>query len=146
MTKPFDLETFKATLEKYMVSTQRLCSKNRDFFNHYKKVIPKNFILMEGQPIPGRGHYWWSLDGKIYDSTIHQFTKANCGNCDQNLSDYFKNFPDVQDAFSKIYEQYNYYDENYNCYDEIPNTGTSINRTLVKWYNEIPRAQKHKDV
>jgi hypothetical protein len=128
MTEQFDPEIFKAELEKYMGATSE-CLRNKKFQDSNKEIIPTIFKLVSARPIPGREHYWWSLNGKIYDPTIHQFTKANCGNCDNNLPGYFKNFPDVQDAFSEIYKKYTYYDESI--------TDPSINIILVKWYNDL---------
>ncbi|KAI3656803.1 hypothetical protein MP638_004180 [Amoeboaphelidium occidentale] len=71
-TGKFTVKGFKKTLEQY-ISPNRLCSRNLQFWIENTAKIPDNILLIKGTNIRGMIHYWWCINGKIYDPTVHQF-------------------------------------------------------------------------
>jgi hypothetical protein len=131
MDKIYDLKIFKEQLEDYM-NKGRSCDRNRQFLYNNKDYIHINYKLVFARHITGGRHYWWILDGKIYDPTIHQFTS-------KSLDKQFGiEFPDIQKLFDQIYlNQYINSDNksnHYNYYYDESTTDSNINTLLVPWY------------
>lgn len=126
-----DVIKFKKRLSEYM-SINPDCTRNKKFcydYVEFDKITFKCKLYLSRPKYIQRIHYWWEIDGYIYDPTIHQFGYNKLGYLiDSNFRETLT--IEEKNAFDYII---NLYTDTNPIYDEYKYQ-SEINEILRNWY------------
>jgi hypothetical protein len=130
MGEHWNIEQFKAELERFL-HQNRTCNKNQGFLTQNRAKIPGNCVLLRSNLGPGRVHFWWLIDRKVYDPTVWQFTADGVGRADREIRENLTE--EEKAAFDAIIRPLQRSGDNY-VYDESIETNANVRDVLRKWY------------